>query len=236
MNILKIIGSFLYKFIILSLILMICVISKNQWCYLTLIILLAYCSGLLNKDFQDFLVKLFNKDLKIEELTNTEITLKEIKEKLDNISKPIEKENNKNFTDNYHEIAKRFEAQIINWFNREKNILFEQNKKIVRAKNTVFIPDGIFETRKKDIILEVKMSPMSYSSINSLLYTFKTCNEEYIKTNKMVMFYLVIASDNSKINNQLKLIEKAKREACFDNLKIFIFEKSNNNINLLKED
>lgn len=231
MNFIKNVSRLICKFILFIPILFLTIWADDEWCYLTVIVLLAYNLGFMPKEFQNFIENIVNKNIKIENLTNIEKTQQEILKKLDILILSAPQKCNTNF----REQLSFSEFNIIQWFNKEKNIIFEQDKKIVKANNAIYIPDGICESRKKDIILEVKSCTLSYVNLLSLLQRFQSCLEQYNKSSKEAIFYLAIIVKNISLDNQVKMIQKAKNELCFNNLKVFLFEQKNNEIDLLKE-
>lgn len=212
-------------------ILLLTIYSKSSWCYVIIILYIAIKSGLINEDICTQLNELkqaWNGNYRGSKMSLNEIE-SEYKKKIDevtNYKKNIEENINK---EKFIEKYKSSISDIVNWFNINRNLSFELNKKVIYNNSTPIYPDGLYQTDTRDYLLEVKYCPENTNNSQLL----KKGMEQLIKmkdfykySNKNLEFYLALIVNSD--NNLDKLKKQIENSAFSEEFHIHIFEDENN--------
>lgn len=246
----------LIKFTGFLLIFVITMIANHYWCYLALILLIAANLGLINDNVLYALRACFNSspnvnpfknDVQRQEKQESEDKKAEIYENEtknnDDISESAEGQNGLNIeqtptiTDtNYKQYLrdgilrkyKKAEDDVISWFAYTYNLNFDKNMVVTTKNRHSMYPDGISQTKNKDVILEVKLVKNQINIPSTIMHTqklFLEYNELYKTSKKAFEFILAIVVDDFN-ENTLKLSNEYINKN--PNIKIYIFDRSDN--------
>ena len=229
--------SILIKFISLIFIFFIAFYSNNQWCYLTLIIILAGNTNLISQDILQLVKSLNSNKIDYKPIINSK-EQEDKKQKRDEDIKNYVKEkidvsdaNFKNFLKKGEIEYITYEEKIISWFKKRQFINFEQNMVVRYGNDRVFYPDGFKSTKNVDLILEIKVINNN-NSLYDILGKCKSIYNEYEKiykkANKDFFFFVAVVIDSTNDNDKIKNIEYES----FCNFKMYIFDK---NLDLMYE-
>lgn len=246
----------LIKFTGFLLILVITMIANHYWCYLALILLIAANFGLINDNVINALKVCFNKSPNVspfktekqnqekqqteeekfkeyeKESQNAEYisTTTEHQKKADDACEPnIDDANYKQYIrPSIIQKYKSAENAVISWFAYTYNLNFDKNMVVTSKNRHSMYPDGISQTKNKDIILEVKLVKNQINIPNTIMHSqklFLEYNELYKTSKKAFEFILAIVVDNFN-ENTLKLFNEYINKN--PNIKIYIFDRSDN--------
>ena len=141
-----------------SIVVVITLLSKSQWCYLLLVIYIILKLKLIDENFLKNLNSL--KQAWNGNYNTSNINKYEQQGKLEEITSEIKQSTiKKSKSSSCGKIINEYELSenlVIEWFAHNLGMFFEANKKVVNEHKSRIFPDGILENETKISILEVK--------------------------------------------------------------------------------
>lgn len=219
--------------------------SESQWCYLAVIIIIAYKGQLIDEKMQNLIKEICsiygkNPQDKPSSFSLEEQIGKEVEN--ENFTKSYELENkyiNAEMIIEYKNKAIQTHKNVINWYKKEQGIVFEQEKDLTYKNLKRITLDGYCKTKCRDYILEIKRGFNNhnlFSIIENGCNTLKKCEEYYSDSDKVVDLYLAIVFDASlNVNyNEIKNYLRKRRYSKKYNYTVSIFkEDEDNNLTLV---
>lgn len=222
----------LVKLISLFLIFFVAFHADNQWCYLTLIIILAGNSNLISTEIIQLALS-FRGEIKKELITTqNEQEEKELQKETDIKNYMKEQDTINSISINSAEYKdflqeglikyKSSEKKVVSWFKSKYSMDFEQNMVVKYKNNKALYPDGIISTKDIDSILEVKLIKNEIflqDSLHRCKCIYYEYNNIYDSARKKFKFIVAIVIENLQDNNKFKEITSNY------NFEIYIFNK-----------